>query len=86
MTDQAIVEVEWQPLASEDSFDSLKSLGSVTIKRSDGSSEDRGKLTRADTARLAAQIFGSAPTRVSLGGRVVKWIQAPWDKKGRFLG
>ena len=68
--DKAIVQLEWRPLTSDDS-----ALGSVTIKRGDGTEEDRGTMTRADTARLAHLIFGGSATRVSVGDRIVKWVQ-----------
>jgi len=37
VTDGQVVHVEWRPFTPEDSFDSLRSLGSVTVKRLDGS-------------------------------------------------
>ena len=76
MTDEeSIVQVEWRPLTAEDPFDAVASLASVTITRANGTQEDRGQLTRVDTARLAAHIFGGCSTRSSVGDRVVKWIE-----------
>jgi hypothetical protein len=67
--DQAIAHVEWRPLAPDDS-----SLGSVTVERVDGANEDRGHMTRADTARLAFHVFGGSATRIAVGDGIVKWI------------
>jgi hypothetical protein len=72
--DRAIVHIEWRPLTLEDSFDATWSLGSVMIERRDGTTEERGPMTRADTARLAAQIFDGTGTRISVGGRAVAWM------------
>lgn len=83
MTDRAIVHIEWRPLTLEDSFDSTWSLGSVMIERRDGSTEERGPMTRADAARLAAQAFDGSGTRISVGGRVVAWIsrESAWPHR-----
>jgi hypothetical protein len=72
--DRAIVHIEWRPLTLEDSFDATSSLGSVMIERRDGTTEEQGPMTRADTARLAAELFDGTGTRISVGGRVVAWI------------
>ncbi len=37
-------------------------------------------MTRANTARLAAQIFGGSGTRISVGGRVVAWTSRESDR------
>jgi len=68
-SDQGISQVEWRPLDSDDS------LGSVTVEHADGTTEDRGPMSKADTARLALQIFGGSATRISVRGRIVKWIE-----------
>jgi len=70
--DQEVVQVEWSPLSPEDPFDAAASLGSVIVTHADGIQVDRGQLTRVDTARLAAQIFGGSATRISVGNRIVK--------------
>ncbi len=70
MTDeQAVVHIEWHPLGTDDA------LGSVTLERQDGTQEDHGHLTKADTARLAARIYGGSATRISAGGGVVRWVE-----------
>ena len=84
--DRDIVQVEWRPLAPMDSFDSLRSLGTVTVRYTDGITEVLDQLTRADTAKLAANVFGTTPTHVSLGGRNVRWVRVPWDKEHRSVG
>jgi hypothetical protein len=71
---QGIAQVEWRPLTSDDSYDSI---GSVTVELRDGTSEERGQMTRADTARFAIQIFGGSPTRIAVGGGFVKWTERP---------
>lgn len=71
---QAVVRLEWRPLTLMDSFDATSSLGSVLVEHADGTTEERSPMTRADTARLATDIFDGSGTRISVGGRVVAWV------------
>ena len=73
--DQAIVQVEWRPLTRESVFNAEASLGSVTVARADDTLVDLGQLTRVDTARLVAHIFGGSATQSAGEDRLVKWIQ-----------
>jgi len=79
--EEAIVQVEWRPLTREIPFDAGTALGSVTVTRADDTQEDRGQLTRVDTAKLAIQIFGGSATRISVGDRIVTWVRT-----GRGVG
>ena len=52
------------PLHGTEGADAGTALGSVTITRADDTQEDRGQLTRVDTAKLAIEIFGGSATRI----------------------
>ena len=67
--DQAIVQVEWRPLTADD-----LSLGAVTVEHADGIKAEHGHMTKADTARFAALLFGSH-LPISAGGRIVRWTE-----------
>jgi hypothetical protein len=67
---QAVVQVEWHQLSREDP------LGLVIVELSDGTRQERGRLTRTQAAQLAIQAFEGRTTRLPILGGIVKWIRA----------